>query len=114
MSEKTGENKVSKMTFVDYACQLNRRALDLGLDEKEQKPIPYLGWFWRNVDPDEEKIPVALADDTWWLCVRNKWDYPEKELTKEESIEALKILLEILNQYEKFQVLCASSNSKKQ
>lgn len=57
------------------------------------KSVPYIGWFWRTVDFDR---PIRLGrgegggpDVPRWagFMENNKWDYPERRLTAEQSAE---------------------------
>jgi len=61
----------------------------LGMD----KVIPYLGWFWRDIDEDTEYLIFSLpkGSDYYWLDEAQKWDYPEKVIRNPGEI---KIILE--------------------
>jgi hypothetical protein len=56
------------------------------------KTIPYLGWYWREVDFSK---PVTLGDGGSFIgfMENNKWGYPEWQATKEQS-QAIRAMLE--------------------
>ena len=80
------------------------KADELGYDafEPSGKSIPYIGWFWREVDFDSDTlgfglIPTDNSTDIEKFRVgfmeNNKWGYAEISATKEET-SSIKILLE--------------------
>ena len=59
------------------------------------KPIPYIGWYWRNVDFND---PVTLGDCGMFIgfMENNKWDYPEWTISKIQDA-AIKAMLQVLD-----------------
>ena len=54
---------------------------------EEGGPIPFAGWYWRDVDFFRPR-GVTIADvgyDGTRVCQNNKWDYEERWLTDEEQ-----------------------------
>lgn len=63
---------------------------DGGFLDEGEAPIPFQGWFWREVDffaPNG----VTIADGAGQVavCESNKWGYPERSLTEVEQGEFL-------------------------
>lgn len=49
------------------------------------KRIPYIGWYWRNIDVMEKDIRVGITTEGYkGIMENNKWDYGERRLTPEE------------------------------
>jgi hypothetical protein len=68
------------------------------------KIIPYIGWFWRNVDWDKERYWLGILEDEDEVKIgfmeNNKWDYAYVEASPEkckEIKEAILIALDSLN-----------------
>lgn len=65
-----------------------------------EKPIPYIGWFWREVDFDKEAYTFGIvpgANTRKGLPVvgfmeNNKWDYSTVRVTPEQSKEIRRLL----------------------
>lgn len=56
-----------------------------GGDDRGQ-PIPFAGWYWRNVDFLGRFRPVIAATPAGTvICENNKWGYAQRQLTPEES-----------------------------
>lgn len=88
---------------------LNKKIREIADDEQPYlvkglsdsgKCIPYIGWFWREVDFDK---PLTLGytdekgfDVPHWVgfMENNKWGYPEFACTKEQSAEIKRLLVE--------------------
>lgn len=51
--------------------------------EDTGKALPFIGWYWRNVDFDE---PITLGDCKMFtgFMENNKWGYPEWAVTPEQ------------------------------
>jgi hypothetical protein len=58
------------------------------------KRVPYVGWFWRATDFVGGNIPIGDCGDFIGVMENNKWDYPERLLTKEEAEKVTKIVWE--------------------
>lgn len=54
-----------------------------------EKPFNYLGWFWRNLDVDDESEMFSFLDGIWWLDCAGKWDYPKKYINGDRLIKIL-------------------------
>lgn len=62
--------------------------------EGKGKRIPYIGWFWRSVNFVDGDITIGDCGDFIGFMENNKWDYPERELSKEEVNKVLTIVWE--------------------
>lgn len=61
------------------------------------KRIPYIGWFWRDVEFSKPmEIPIGDCEGFIGFMVKNKWDYPERYLTLEESTKVIQIIDEAI------------------
>lgn len=50
------------------------------------KRLPYIGWYWRDVDFAEKTIPIGICREEFTgIIVNNKWDYDERLLTEQEA-----------------------------
>jgi hypothetical protein len=66
---------------------------DSANDTTTGKRIPYIGWFWRDTDFAERNITIGKATvesgyaESGYVGVmeKNKWDYPERQMTPEEA-----------------------------
>lgn len=71
------------------------------------KCVPYIGWFWRDVDFDaptcsfgimpagtDEIGSPATAVPTVGFCENNKWGYEEIEATPEQFANIKRLLIE--------------------
>lgn len=63
-----------------------------GEDGEEQKFIPYMGWYWRDLDFANGRYPVGRSGEYIGFMANNKWDYPERELTPEEATQVTEIV----------------------
>lgn len=60
---------------------------------KGGKRVPYVGWYWRHVDwKDLEHIPIGDCGDFVGFMIRNKWDYPQRYLTRIEALDVIQIV----------------------
>ena len=80
--------------------ELVRKSEDttLGMD----KIIPYLGWFWRDIDEDTEYLVFSRpkGSNYYWLDEAQKWDYPQKIIRNPEEIKTiLSRMIEVLEAY---------------
>lgn len=67
---------------------------DKSKEEGDGKRIPYIGWFWRSVNFVDGEITIGDCGDFIGFMENNKWDYPERELSKEEANKVLTIVWE--------------------
>lgn len=75
---------------------------EYGKDEDDKhghgKRIPYIGWFWRNVDfHDLSSIPIGDCGEFVGFMENNKWDYPQRRLTQEEGEKIVEIIDEAIS-----------------
>ena len=56
------------------------------------KRIPYLGWYWRNLDFANKDITIGKIGSFIGFMATNKWDHPERKLTLDESNQIIKII----------------------
>jgi hypothetical protein len=77
------------------------RYADYGDDEDgvvrdHDKRIPYIGWFWRDVDfaSREPYIPIGNCGEFIGFMENNKWDYPQRRLTPDEVKQVVDIVCE--------------------
>lgn len=62
-------------------------------DTEYGKHIPYIGWFWRDVDfSDLSRIPIGNCGSFVGFMKNNKWDYPGRLLTLEEANTIIDII----------------------
>jgi hypothetical protein len=66
------------------------------------KRVPYLGGVWRNVN-FKKPIPIGICQTHHMIGImqKNKWDYPERTLTKNEREELINLLNAAYELYEK-------------
>ena len=69
-----------------------------------EKPFPYLGIVWRDIDvyPEFEQfdaISVSYEMGLWWLDVPRKWDYPTRDLTDKEATIALNLWIAMTEKF---------------
>lgn len=59
------------------------------------KRIPYIGWFWRDVDFTSGRgADIADCGDFIGICQNNKWGYDQRSLTDDE----MGVLIDMLDQ----------------
>ena len=58
------------------------------------KRIPYIGWYWRATNFVEREISIGDCGDFIGVMENNKWDNPERLLTKSEADKVVKIVWE--------------------
>lgn len=61
-------------------------------DIENGKRIPYLGWFWRNVNFFSRRIPIGFCHGYVGFMVNNKWDHDEREMSEEEVDKTMAFL----------------------
>lgn len=70
----------------------------VALETGEEKPIPYLGFFWRHVDFDAESYDFGVAPigGKLWVAFmeNNKWGYPTVE-AKGDAWAAIKLAIRV-------------------
>ncbi len=61
--------------------------------EDGEKRIPYMGWFWRDVDFWSRRIPLGFGQSLVAFMEKNKWDHYSRLATVEE-VEAIMAALD--------------------
>lgn len=56
------------------------------------KRIPYIGWYWRNIDFANKNIPIGDCNDFIGMMANNKWDYPQRYLNDDECDQVIAII----------------------
>ncbi|MDB5733325.1 MAG: hypothetical protein JWQ03_3220 [Variovorax sp.] len=64
------------------------------LTANHDKVLPYIGWFWRDVDFDS-RITLGDCGKFVGFMESNKWGYPEGEVTEEQDAEIKRQILDI-------------------
>ena len=60
------------------------------------KAIPYIGWFWRDVNFAEKEIPIGNCGEFIGVMENNKWDYPLRMMTEKEADKFIKLLENVM------------------
>ena len=103
--EKARLSKYKKDELVDQI--INRTLNDFladhaDIEESEEdsgpgghgKRIPYMGWYWRDVDIVSGVYTIADCGHFIGFCENNKWDYPERYLDPKESDQVTALICE--------------------
>lgn len=62
-------------------------------DDGNDKRVPYIGWFWRHVSFHcPERVPIGDCGEFIGFMENNKWDYPERYLTRDEFDKMMGII----------------------
>jgi hypothetical protein len=61
------------------------------------KRVPYIGWYWRDVDFAAKRITIADCGDFIGFCENNKWGYDQRDLTDDEADQVIALLWKALN-----------------
>ena len=75
-------------TFKEIHCDINAW-LENHCDDDDHaieggKSIPYIGWYWRDVDFESGNVPIGDCGTFIGFMENNKYDYPERLLTPAE------------------------------
>lgn len=87
-----------KKEFAELATKLNELMNQDDITDMDPKPIPYLGWWWRDISPEIPRLVLSWYEDHWWLDEARKWDYPSRFAEGEEAIELLKACITAVEQ----------------
>lgn len=87
------KEKLSKMSraYLEAAIldtQYNNLIREMEKEDREngEKIIPYFGWYWRHVTFSQlNSIKIGNNGSFTGIIVNNKWDHPERYMTKEEA-----------------------------
>lgn len=66
-------------------------------DHGDGKRVPYIGWYWRNVDFVGGDFHVGHCGSFIGFMENNKWDYPERRLTPDEAKRVTAIVCEAMH-----------------
>ncbi len=86
--EKFSADEMRRLIINEHYNDFCRSYCD-GRGEEDGKSIPYMGWFWRNTNFADLKIPIGFSDagDGYiGIMENNKWGYPERLMTEEEAL----------------------------
>lgn len=62
-------------------------------DTTTGKRIPYIGWFWRDVDFAEKRIPIGKSESGYVAIMEsNKWGYSGRLMTEAEAETFIRFL----------------------
>jgi hypothetical protein len=92
---------VTYNNFIRDCCDNNLLALEFGVET----PIPIIGSHWRHIEFScIGKIPIGKSPRMVGFMVKNKWDYPQRYLSINESQNVIDLLDEAIqhNQGENF------------
>jgi len=64
----------------------------------ENKAIPYLGWWWRDISPDIPRLTLSWPseDGPGWIDEARKWGYLSKIVEISKSIEILEACITVV------------------
>lgn len=66
-------------------------------DDKTEKRVPYIGWFWRHIEfSNPKQIPIGDCGEFIGFMANNKWDYPERFLSEDEAMHVISIIDEAM------------------
>lgn len=94
----------------DLACEIVNRELndfvarhaDYEPGDSEPDPhghgkrVPYIGWFWRDVDFAREYYVIGNCGQFIGFMENNKWGYPQRRLIPSEAEQITKIVQDAL------------------
>jgi len=61
---------------------LVEKASERNIEDEHGKPLPYLGWFWRDISTFSE---ISWHDGQYWINAAKKWDYPGNRIADNEE-----------------------------
>jgi len=91
-------NEIDLRDLNDRIADIANMETDFEVDwlQSSGKALPYLGWYWRDVDYDY--IVLGYTSGTVWVMQNNKWDYPSYRCSKPECETIINHLIAIVNQ----------------
>ncbi len=84
--------KIVNDEYNDFIVSYSSYDKDEGDPHGHGKRVPYIGWYWRSVDFVNGSIPIGDCGEFVGFMENNKWDYPERDLTKEEVAKVIEML----------------------
>lgn len=68
------------------------------------KRVPYIGWYWRDLNFYNKRLPIAVAPDSalegrgfCGFIAKNKWGYPQRNTTDDEFGKIIDIIDRAMN-----------------
>jgi hypothetical protein len=72
-------------TYIKSLADFPTHQADPHDDTDTGKRVPYIGWFWRNVEFTKGQIPIGKTNTGFvGVMESNKWSYPERLMTEDE------------------------------
>ena len=65
------------------------------------KSIPYIGWFWRNIDVIDKIIRIGNCGEFIGIMQNNKWGYPERRMTEEEVNKFIDFIEQLIENWQR-------------
>lgn len=78
--EKT-EDELVNLIYNDWIRDHSDLDVDFG---DGGKSIPYIGWFWRQVDFVNKSVSIGDCGEFIGVMENNKWDYRGRLMTEQE------------------------------
>ena len=66
------------------------------IDNMDEKPIPFLGWYWRDIEPEFGRLYLSWLDGKWWIDEAGKWPYLKGVYDYDEANIVLKYMVNLL------------------
>ena len=64
-------------------------------ENRDNKIIPYLGWFWREFPDYMQEVDLALCEGKIWIDNAKKWSYPYCKSSIEDAIKIKELIKDI-------------------
>lgn len=92
LTSKQRNKAIEKLNDFDFRDQAHALTFLLGGGTEAEKPVLYMGWYWREVDFDKDIHLAVTSDGTTGFCENNKWGYRQFRLTTEQKTELLGVI----------------------
>lgn len=82
----------------ELALKLNEVMNKMSELSHEEKVIPYMGWFWRELlDWEADALPLSREESHgfFWLDIAGKWDYEFVRVNAEYSRRILENMIQL-------------------
>lgn len=76
----------------DESLVLNVRIAALDEGDLTGKPVPYIGWFWRNVDFTQPISLGHIPESFSGFMENNKWGYCSWTITEQQQDTLIQLL----------------------
>lgn len=87
--------KENKLKFAKLERKLDGLMKADKISDMDEKLVPYLGWWWREIGPDYPSIRMSWLEGHWWIDECGKWAYPSKTIGEEEAIALLEQCIKV-------------------